>query len=233
MRCLPKKINKTTRSKWCSILERKGMDDYSRSIIDGRYYEQKFRLKRSGVAQVIYLIEGSCTSRAHRLPPDTLESAMVSTQIHSGFQVVRTDNIKSTVRYVANFTTALETYYRQELSDVLRPPSSFSSSPSRHCSWQSYSSFCEKVTKNKHLSLSDTFAKQLMQIGGCSASKAAAIIEHYATPKLLMKAFETFRSNEGRKQKDRSTMLSNIVCNTGRRVGPALSARIYAYYFNV
>jgi len=43
------------------VLERKGMDDYSRSIIDGRYYEQKFRLKRSGVGQVIYLVEGCDT----------------------------------------------------------------------------------------------------------------------------------------------------------------------------
>jgi len=97
---------------------------------------------------------------------------MVSTQIHSGFHLVRTDNIKSTVKYVSAFTSALEKYYRNELSTALLP----SSFTSRRCSWQSYSSFCDKVTKNKHLSLSDTFAKQLMQIGGCSASKAAAII---------------------------------------------------------
>lgn len=40
------------------ICERKTADDLAASIIDGRYDEQKFRLKNCDINNVIYLIEG-------------------------------------------------------------------------------------------------------------------------------------------------------------------------------
>lgn len=40
------------------IVERKTADDLAASIMDGRYDEQKFRLKHCGLNNVIYLIEG-------------------------------------------------------------------------------------------------------------------------------------------------------------------------------
>lgn len=41
------------------IVERKTADDLAASIMDGRYDEQKFRLKSCGINNVIYLVEGS------------------------------------------------------------------------------------------------------------------------------------------------------------------------------
>ena len=40
------------------IIERKKVDDLAQSIQDGRYYDQKNRLKISGLKKVIYLVEG-------------------------------------------------------------------------------------------------------------------------------------------------------------------------------
>lgn len=40
------------------VVERKKADDLAASIIDGRYKEQKYRLKNSGASHVIYLYEG-------------------------------------------------------------------------------------------------------------------------------------------------------------------------------
>ena len=40
------------------IVERKTSNDLASSIRDGRYDEQKFRLRNSGINNVIYLIEG-------------------------------------------------------------------------------------------------------------------------------------------------------------------------------
>jgi crossover junction endonuclease MUS81 len=40
------------------IIERKKADDLAASIMDGRYKEQKYRLKNSGAKNVIYLYEG-------------------------------------------------------------------------------------------------------------------------------------------------------------------------------
>lgn len=39
------------------IIERKRMDDLASSICDGRFREQKHRMKQSGLGHVIYLIE--------------------------------------------------------------------------------------------------------------------------------------------------------------------------------
>lgn len=41
------------------IIERKTADDLAASIMDGRYEEQKFRLKNCGINNVIYLVEGT------------------------------------------------------------------------------------------------------------------------------------------------------------------------------
>lgn len=40
------------------VIERKKADDLSASIIDGRYKEQKYRLKNCGAKNIIYLYEG-------------------------------------------------------------------------------------------------------------------------------------------------------------------------------
>lgn len=48
------------------IIERKKADDLASSIIDGRYKEQKYRLKMSNIKNVFYLFEGHATTNAVR-----------------------------------------------------------------------------------------------------------------------------------------------------------------------
>jgi ERCC4-type nuclease len=77
-------------------VERKTVTDLSDSIKDGRYYEQKGRLKVSGLRNIVYLIEGPLKPQKsfsfHQqggpgayarpdwtiLPVETLESAILS-----------------------------------------------------------------------------------------------------------------------------------------------------------
>lgn len=54
------------------------------SIDDGRYKEQKFRLKKCGVKNVIYLVEGNFDNLER---PDIVENALVNTQVSDGFLV--------------------------------------------------------------------------------------------------------------------------------------------------
>lgn len=46
------------------VIERKKADDLSSSIIDGRYKDQKYRLKNCGASNIIYLYEGNPSSSA-------------------------------------------------------------------------------------------------------------------------------------------------------------------------
>ncbi|KAJ8956768.1 hypothetical protein NQ314_006642 [Rhamnusium bicolor] len=56
------------------IIERKRIDDFAKSIKDGRYHEQKFRLKKSGIQNITYLIEKYGNNQYVGLPLKTLLS---------------------------------------------------------------------------------------------------------------------------------------------------------------
>ncbi len=60
------------------IVERKTADDLAASIVDGRYEEQKFRLKNCGINNVIYLIEGKA-GQYTRIPAQVLSKAQIHT----------------------------------------------------------------------------------------------------------------------------------------------------------
>lgn len=70
------------------IVERKRLDDLIGSIKDGRFHEQKFRLKRSGVKHVTYIIEEITLDADHfSKHEDMVQSAIASTQVVDGFTV--------------------------------------------------------------------------------------------------------------------------------------------------
>jgi crossover junction endonuclease MUS81 len=60
------------------IVERKTADDLAASIMDGRYEEQKYRLKTSGLSNVIYLVEGT-PSQHCKIPESVLKKAQIHT----------------------------------------------------------------------------------------------------------------------------------------------------------
>ena len=80
------------------LIERKTLDDYSSSIVDGRYKEQKSRLLESG-AQIVYIIEGT-TKNSHGVPLSTLYSAMYNSQVRDNIIVLRSLNTEDTVKYI-------------------------------------------------------------------------------------------------------------------------------------
>jgi len=76
-----------------AIVERKRTDDFAASITDGRWREQKARLKASG-GLVIYLIEGSLYGQSK--PPATLSSAIWNTMLRDQMWVIQTRGIEDT-----------------------------------------------------------------------------------------------------------------------------------------
>ncbi|WEW54966.1 Crossover junction endonuclease mus81 [Emydomyces testavorans] len=93
------------------IIERKRLDDLVGSIKDGRFHEQKFRLRRSGVKNVIYLIEefafADPSSATAARSQEAIASAIASTQVVNGYFVKKTRNLDDTIRYLARMTSLL------------------------------------------------------------------------------------------------------------------------------
>uniref|UniRef100_A0A3Q4M2F3 Crossover junction endonuclease MUS81 n=1 Tax=Neolamprologus brichardi TaxID=32507 RepID=A0A3Q4M2F3_NEOBR len=215
------------------IVERKRMDDLCGSIIDGRFREQKFRLKRCGLHKPIYLVEECGSAASHlSLPETTLQQAIVNTQVVDGFFVKRVQDVRESAAYLTIMTRFLTKLYQnrtlicrsRELEGDGGSDEEERGLPS--CSLMSFAEFNHGAVKNKCQTVREVFARQLMQISGLSGDKAAAILEHYSTPHSLLTAYEQCTS-EAEKEK----LLSSIrYGKLKRNLGPALSRTVYQLY---
>ncbi|KAF9893100.1 Crossover junction endonuclease mus81 [Aspergillus nanangensis] len=229
------------------IVERKRLDDLLGSIKDGRFHEQKFRLNRSGMKNVIYLIEecsishdpGSAVTARYQ---EMVASAIASTQVVNGYFVKKTKNIDDTIRYLTRMTFLLDRMYTSAMGSGSghRPLSLI---PSRQLSSaQSYLDTLERLqterpsetyavtfstfsilsSKSEVLALRDVFLKMLMCTRGVTGEKALEIQRRWQTPQAFITAFEALGST------DRDTMVSDQVKSLiGRKsVGKALGKKI-------
>ncbi|KAJ5410566.1 uncharacterized protein N7487_004925 [Penicillium crustosum] len=102
------------------IVERKRLDDLIGSIKDGRFHEQKFRLRRSGIKNVIYLIEefavthSDSTSGSAAQYQEMVASAIASTQVLNQYFIKKTKHLDESIRYLARMTLLLRKMYGVE-----------------------------------------------------------------------------------------------------------------------
>ncbi|XP_041926916.1 crossover junction endonuclease MUS81 [Alosa sapidissima] len=211
------------------IVERKRMDDLCGSIIDGRFREQKFRLKRCGLFKPIYLVEEHGSAAAHlSLPESTLQQAIANTQVVDGFFVKRVQDVMESAAYLTIMTRYLQKLY-QNRTLYCRSRELEGDGPrdaSISCSLMSFAEFNHGAVKNKCQTVREVFARQLMQISGLSGDKAAAILNRYNTVNSLVQAYDRC-SSETEKEK----LLSSIKYGKLKRnLGPALSRTVYQLY---
>ncbi|KAM9220409.1 crossover junction endonuclease MUS81 isoform 2-T2 [Dugong dugon] len=214
------------------IVERKRLDDLCSSIIDGRFHEQKFRLKRCGLGRRVYLVEEHGSVHNLSLPESTLLQAVTNTQVIDGFFVKRTADIKESAAYLALLTRGLQRLYQ---GHTLRsrpwgtpwdPEPGARPSPNPLCSLLTFSDFNAGAIKNKVQSVREVFARQLMQVRGVSGEKAAALVDRYSTPASLLAAYDACAT-----PKEQEMLLSNIKCGRlQRNLGPALSRTLSQLY---
>lgn len=211
------------------ILERKRMDDLVGSIKDGRFHEQKHRLKGTGL-DVIYLIEETNLQSGVAFGWDAIQTVMSSTQVVDGFFLKRTATNDESIEYLANLTRMLS---KQCSSQALQAiPSSMIQKDSYLASKGdkliTFASFSELFSKSRALILRDVYAKMLLTIRGLSAEKVDEIIRLYPTHSHLMRAFEE-AEKEG--PKVAKNLISDKVSGYGRKkIGPALSEKIRQVY---
>lgn len=229
------------------IVERKRLDDLVSSIKDGRLHEQKFRLKRSGISRVIYIIENYSSKTGnervfgngvvHGIPADALETTIAGMQVNDNVFVKRTERIEDTVRYLATITRSLEEkiyppdqplyYLPTHLLDSKTFPQLCAhltkTQPDRkyHVDFVSFNSMMGKGATS---TLADVFIKMLMVVKGVSAEKAVHIQNVYKVPARLLQAYDDLGDDwEGKK------LMLFKTCGgvVGRKaVGKALSAKI-------
>ncbi|XP_019500800.1 PREDICTED: crossover junction endonuclease MUS81 isoform X2 [Hipposideros armiger] len=217
------------------IVERKRMDDLCSSIIDGRFREQKFRLKRCGLGRRVYLVEQHGSVHNLSLPESTLLQAVTNTQVIDGFFVKRTADIKESAAYLALLTRGLERLYQGHTLCSRTwgipgdPESGAGPSSNPLCSLLTFKDFNTGAIKNKAQSVREVFTRQLVQVRGVSGEKAAALVDRYSTPASLLAAYDACAT-----PKEQELLLSTVKCGRlQRNLGPALSrtlAQLYCSY---
>ena len=126
------------------IIERKKSDDLASSILDGRYVEQKHRLKGCGIENIIYIVEGESTSQC-RVSENALRTATTHTKVVSGFKVFRVKSIEETVMWLSLWTEKIKsTLLESDIENLI-----------------TYKKFCNGSTKTGNMNVKKVFAKQL------------------------------------------------------------------------
>ncbi|RKF56036.1 Crossover junction endonuclease MUS81 [Erysiphe neolycopersici] len=227
------------------IVERKRLDDLISSIKDKRLNEQKFRLGRSGIKNVIYLIENiTLIPGAHENIDEAILSIIAGMQIVNGYFVKVTQKIEDTIEYLANLSKILREKYASSYlhiipTNVLTTTTYLPLLAKRreeepgidyHISYQAFGCL---MSKSERLVLRDILIKMLMCIKGITGEKAMEIQKFWKTPFELAQAYrlidaEKELSIEEIKKKKMKLVSCKTNHLTGRRkIGPTLSAAIY------
>ncbi|KAK6531688.1 Crossover junction endonuclease mus81 [Orbilia ellipsospora] len=184
------------------VCERKRLDDLIGSIKDGRFHEQKFRLKKF-VANTTYIIElpnGRIVASTPQMQ-EAITTAIYSTQVVNGFFVKLSHRLDDTVRYLARFTRLLKTLFEKKdlyvYPDNLVQIRTFTDlkaylkekEPEKDY-FLSYGTLAAMASKSRTSTLRDVFLKMLMCTKGVSAEKALEIQRHFKTPRELLERYE-------------------------------------------
>ena len=224
------------------IVERKRLDDLISSIKDGRFTEQKFRMHKSGIKNVVYIVEEiSLSQDTSQKYHEHIMSAIASTQVVNGYFVKRTRKLDDTIHYLARMTTMLKALYESKPIHLI-PSTSLSSTTylpllaslqTPH--YITYHSFASLVSKSDSLNLGDIFVKMLMCTKGITGDKAVEIQKHWTTPSAFAEALSNVddgdalvREADDARAKRRRELVWKVAGGlVGRRqIGKAYSARV-------
>lgn len=221
------------------IVERKRLDDLVGSIKDGRFHEQKFRLRKSGVKNVIYIIEEISMNADHfQKYEEAVESAIASTQVVNGYFLKKTQKMDDTIRYLTRMTMLLKTVYESKPLYVI-PTNVLTTQnhlplitslrerePGRdyHIT---YLAFASLASKSETLTLRDVYLKMLMCTRGVTGEKALEIQKRWKTPQDFIKAFDRHGSSDEGKKRKREMVMGEMSHLVGRKkIAKVLSHKI-------
>lgn len=211
------------------IVERKRLDDLIGSIKDGRFHEQKFRLNKSGVRKVVYLIEEiSMDSAAYQRYEEAVQSAIASTQVVNGYFVKRTQKIDDTIKYLARLTAMLKRTYESKHLNVIPTKVITAQNYSRLIQhlherepsvgyYVTYPAFASLASKSETMTLRDVFLKMLMTTKGLTGERALEIQRNWKTPYDFVKAFDACGTDEQGKKRRRDLVAGELSHLVGRK----------------
>ncbi|EPB74701.1 ERCC4 domain protein [Ancylostoma ceylanicum] len=177
------------------VVERKTWHDLQQSIRLGRYEEQKQRLCRSPMQNMVYLVEG-------KFIPEyaACEQALASTMVMHGFMIQRTISPEETAQFLCRLTDHLKT-----------------TTSKRHVTGISYESLQELSKKARADTVKDVWIRQLMVCPGMSSERAQQVANRFPSMAAMIQQY----SQVGRDQAD--SLLTSAVPGVKRTLSTQMS----------
>lgn len=226
------------------IVERKRLDDLVSSIKDGRFQEQKFRLKKSGVKNVMYIVE-EITNSSDEISKyaEAMKTAIASCQVTDGFFVKRTQKMDDTISYLIGLTKMLKERYESKPLHVIPCPVITANNyrpllkhleeaepgTEYHVTYEAFSSL---ASKSETLTVRDVYLKMLMCTRGLTGEKAIELQKKWTTPKELIEAYHKIEEKYGNTELGKNykwAMVSGVMADNPvprKKVQKALSTKI-------
>lgn len=223
------------------VCERKRLDDLAMSIRDGRFANQKNRLKRLGLRHVHYLIEEGGLGDVQRIADmkKALETAILTVATVSNFYVQRFRRTDDTVDWLVAMTRALAARYRSTSLVVLRPPcvnsqDEYSGMLHRfrghfegaHECVHTFSVFQASMVKSNMMTVKEMFILMLMLVRGITFEKAVVLQQHFKTPKLLV---DYYKEHAALPEAEKGALLVDLFRHQvgGKKINKAASLAMY------
>lgn len=223
------------------IVERKRLDDLVSSIKDGRFHEQKFRLKRSGIKNVVYLIEHINVNDTFDKYREAIETAIASTQVVNGYFIKKTLKMDETIAYLASMTKLLKERYENKPLHLIPtkvlttgnylPLLEYLGKKEPATKYHiTYKAFASISSKSEGLTLRDVYLKMLMCTRGVTGEKAIEIQKRWKTPIEFIEAYRKAEEGAGTEETKKkkialvSSQMGNLVGR--KKIQKAVSSKI-------
>lgn len=234
------------------IIERKTLQDLYSSINDGRYKEQKIRLKNNyNSKQILYIIE-DCNVKFIKNKFSNFESiingAIINSIFRDDIKLIRTKSVDETILYIKTLMKKvknnIEFFEYHNASDNLKLKSEVS------CNTSSNNSKDVKIIEIKSNSVGNSYVDNikikkkennnpkncniimLCQVPGVSTKISKTIFDKYTNLSNLVLEYNKLET-----LKEKEILLKDytypINQNKTRKIGPVLSKRIYEYLFSL
>ena len=178
------------------IIERKTLNDLSASIVDGRYSEQKYRLKNSPYKNTYYLFEGTelNTHNNSNLSKDAINTAINNTINIHNIKFFRTLSTKDTVNKLIEIDSNIRKNF-SFLKDI-------------NGQKITYKKYLEIFAKTKNSSVEEIFLRQLRCFEHCGKKCVEVLNSCFQTP------IEFYKIIQGLKKEnvDEKNMEEIIAC---------------------
>jgi len=187
------------------LIERKSANDLSASLKDGRFADQKYRMKRARQDRLeqsgqptflIYLVEGNLNYEGIGVAPGVTTGAMNYSLFiceTDGLRIMETKDIRDTCRQLRELFKAIVDHVRDFGNEI--ELLSF-------CNYNNFQNYKKKYDKdsvtNPHIA-SELFATMLMSQNGISHVKAEKIVKYFPTLPQLMEKYESLDAESGKK----------------------------------